>query len=108
MNELKFDFLKEVDSGVHLFLYVQPKASQNKIIGPHEDRLKIKISAPPVDGEANQECVRFFAKVLKVPKSDCQIVQGQTARQKTLAIRNVGFREILEKLNGLITSQAGS
>ena len=69
-----------------LHCYFQPKAAQDEIVGIHGDRLKIRITAPPVDGKANDHIVKWFSKLFKVPKGDIEILQGELGRQKTLRI----------------------
>lgn len=68
---------------------IQPKASRNEIVGMHGDALKIKLTAPPVDGKANAALIAFLAKKLGVPKSTVTIVRGKTSRIKTVAINGL-------------------
>lgn len=77
-------FLSLLPDGVRITLYVQPKASKNQVIGPHGDALKVRIKAPPVDGAANRECVKFIAKIAGCAKSRVQVVKGQSSRTKQL------------------------
>jgi uncharacterized protein (TIGR00251 family) len=76
--------------GVDLVLHViiQPRASKDEIAGPQGDRLKIRITAPPVDGQANQHLIRFLAKIFKVPKSRVQIESGESGRLKRIRIQD--------------------
>ena len=76
--------------GADLILHclVQPKAANDEIVGIHGDRLKIRITAPPVDGKANQHIINWFSKLFKVPKGDISILQGELGRQKTLLIKS--------------------
>jgi len=69
-----------------LRLYIQPKASRDAIIGPHGDEVKIAITAPPVDGQANAHLVKFLAKQFRVPKSQVSIEKGETGRHKHIVI----------------------
>ncbi len=73
--------------GLVLNVRVQPKASRNQIAGPHGDAVKVMLTAPPVDGEANRQCIQFLAKVLKRPKSTLDIISGLTSRNKRVLIR---------------------
>jgi uncharacterized protein (TIGR00251 family) len=59
------------------------------VVGHHGDAIKIKLAAPPVDGAANEELVRFLAERLGVPRGAVQIVAGLTARRKVLQIDGV-------------------
>ncbi|MGY5452227.1 DUF167 family protein YggU [Agarivorans sp. MS3-6] len=76
--------------GVNLLLqvYVQPKASRDSIIGLHGEALKIAITAPPIDGKANQHLIKYLAKQCKVAKSHVEIVRGELGRHKTVSITN--------------------
>ena len=69
-----------------LHCHLQPKAANDEIVGVHDGRLKIRITAPPVDGKANQHIINWFSKLFKVPKGDIKILQGELGRQKTLLI----------------------
>lgn len=75
------------DDDLLLSVRVQPKASRDEIIGPHENALKIRITAPPVDGKANTHLIRFLAKTFGVPKSRVEIVSGESGRLKRLRIQ---------------------
>jgi len=77
-------FLRGNEKEALLDIYVQPKASRNELVGAHQGSLKIRLTAPPVEGEANKECVKFLAKVFGIPKSNVELVQGHKSRQKTL------------------------
>jgi uncharacterized protein len=82
-------WLKLTPDGVELLIRVQPRASRTKVVGEHGGRLKIALAAPPVDGAANEALVEFLAGALKVRKADVTLLDGQTSRQKRLAVRGV-------------------
>ena len=69
-------------------LFVQPKASQDQIVGLHDGRIRIRIAAPPVDGKANQCLIRFLAKQFGVPKSRIILEKGENSRKKRCRILN--------------------
>ena len=69
-----------------LDLFIQPKASRDQIQGEHGDELKVAISAPPVDGQANSHLIKYLAKQFKVAKGQVQIVRGELGRHKTVTI----------------------
>ena len=71
-----------------LTLHVQPGARATAIQGRHGDALKVRLAAPPVDGKANAELVRFLAETLQVPRSALEIVAGQASRQKRVRIES--------------------
>ncbi len=72
------------ENSLNIQVQIQPGSSKDQIIGLHNGRLKIKISAPPVDGKANQNLIEFIAKALGVSKSKIEIVKGRTSKLKTL------------------------
>ncbi|MEL5648367.1 DUF167 family protein YggU [Serratia ureilytica] len=74
--------------GLAIRLYIQPKASRDQIIGLHGDELKVAITAPPVDGQANAHLIKFIAKQFKVAKSNVTIEKGELGRHKQLRIVN--------------------
>ena len=90
-------------SGVVLLLLVQPSASRTEVVGPHGEppRLKVRIAAPPVDGEANIEVIGFFAKLLKTPKSHISLVRGETSKRKDLLLRGAEMNDILAIIKGI-------
>ena len=69
-----------------LKVYLQPKSSKNEIIGVYRDGIKVKVTAPPVEGKANEALIRFMAKELGVSPSRIEIIRGLHSREKTLRI----------------------
>ena len=69
-----------------LRLVIQPKASRDSLVGLHGDELKVAITAPPVDGQANTHLVKFLAKQFKVAKSQVSIEKGELGRHKQVRI----------------------
>lgn len=92
-------FIKEEIGAVSFKVKVQPRASKNQLAGLLEDALKVRIASPPVDGEANQACIEFFAKLFGVPKSKVQIVSGQTGRNKLVRVEGLAAEQLQAKLN---------
>ena len=80
-----------------LTVKVHPRARRTAITGRLGDAWKLALAAPPVDGKANEECVRFFAELAGVPKSRVCIVSGATSRIKVVEVEGVAQEE-LEKL----------
>jgi uncharacterized protein len=86
-------------SGLTFKIHVQPRSSHNRIVGLHGDALKVKITAPPVEGAANKMCAELIAESLGVSRSSIEIVAGQTARMKQILVRcNPADRPHLRKL----------
>jgi len=94
-----FAYLSEKAGETILCAYIQPRASRSELSGTFRERLKIRISSPPVEGEANRECIDFLAKTIGVSKSDIKLLKGGQSREKTFVIsRPIGFvREKLKK-----------
>jgi uncharacterized protein (TIGR00251 family) len=86
--------IKQTKSGLSLDVIVQPKSSRNEIAGMHGDRLKIKLTAPPVDGKANAALIAFLAKKLGITRSRITILRGETGRKKTLLIHSLSEEDI--------------
>ncbi|MDP3231488.1 MAG: DUF167 domain-containing protein [Myxococcales bacterium] len=82
-------WLKAIDGGVELLVLVQPRASRTKVVGEHDGRLKIALSAPPVDGEANAALIVFLSDALDVKKASVSLIEGDTSRRKRLRVLGV-------------------
>jgi len=81
-----------------LKVYLQPKSSKNEIVGAYRDGIKIKVTAPPVEGKANEVLIRFLAKELNVSPSSIDILKGHHSREKTLKISGLVDQESIQKL----------
>jgi len=92
-------YIHTKDDGVILRLHIQPKAAKTEIAGIHGDRLKIRLKAPPVDGKANAELIRFLSDVLKIPKTRITITHGESGRQKTVLVEGMSVRDVERALN---------
>ncbi len=71
-----------------LRLYVQPRASRDEFCGLHGENLKIRITAPPTDGKANQHLRKYLAKLFRVPVSQVTLLRGASSRNKQFSIEN--------------------
>lgn len=78
--------MTEDASTVTLVIHVQPRASRTEVVGPHGDAIKIRLRAPPVDGAANAELIRFLSERLGVPRQSIRIVSGETGRRKRVQV----------------------
>ncbi len=87
-------FIRTIKGGVVLRFHVVPRSSKTAVCGVHESALKLKVKAPPVDGKANQEIIRFLSKSLGVPKSAIKLSSGASSRQKEFFIEGIGPREV--------------
>jgi uncharacterized protein (TIGR00251 family) len=84
----------ERPEGVEIRIHIQPRASKTEIVGLHGEAVKIRIAAPPVDGQANTELFRFLARQLGVPQQYVQIISGVSSRQKRVFIKGKTLTEI--------------
>jgi len=81
--------IHDTPSGATFAVKVHPRAKRNAITGEVGDALKLSLTAPPIEGRANEACVEFLAKLLKLPRSSVTIASGHSSRRKV--IRVVGF-----------------
>ncbi|ALG69084.1 DUF167 domain-containing protein [Beggiatoa leptomitoformis] len=82
------DFYRWEGEDLILSVHVQPRASQTAIVGAHQDRLKIRTTAAPVEGQANAEIIKLLAKSFGVAKSHVILLQGDTSRDKRFRIQS--------------------
>ena len=87
-------WIQETPEGVIFKAVIQPRGSRNEIVGLKGDALKIRVTAPPVQGAANKMCIELLAKSLKVRKSDVEIVRGQGSRTKQIKVRGAVLGKI--------------
>ncbi len=85
-----------------LKVYLQPKSSKNEVVGPYRDGIKVKVTAPPVEGEANEALIRFLAKKFGISPSCIEIIRGHHSREKTLGISGMVDEELVKKFDNLI------
>lgn len=78
--------LEQTEQGLRLRILLQPKASKDQIMGLHDAELKISITAPPVDGQANAHLLKYLSKLFKVPKSAIVLEKGELNRHKQIFI----------------------
>ncbi len=90
-------FYRVQEGVIHVSVRVQPRASREHVVGVHDGALKIALTAPPVDGAANEALTRYLAKKLGIARRDVEIVQGATGRLKVVALRGT-TREAVESL----------
>jgi uncharacterized protein (TIGR00251 family) len=81
-----------------LSIRVQPRASRNEVMGLVGETLKIKLTAPPVEGAANDACLAFLAKLLDLPPSRLSIIQGARSRNKVVRITGLTQMEVTARL----------
>jgi uncharacterized protein (TIGR00251 family) len=92
--------IRETGEGVSFAVKVHPRAKKNAITGELGDALKVSLTTPPVEGRANEACVEFFAKLLKVPRSSVTIASGLSSRNKVIRVAGVTAQQVRERLQG--------
>ncbi len=90
--------LRESDQGVTITVHVTPRARKDEVLGTHGDAIKVRITAPPVEGAANAHLVKFLAEVLGVPARQVSIVAGETSRRKVVAVAGLSVEAVRGRL----------
>ncbi len=92
--------IRESGEGVTFAVRVHPRAKRNAITGEMGEALKIALTAPPVEGRANDAAVEFLAEVLRVPRASVTIAAGQSSRNKVIRVRGLTAAQVEERLRG--------
>ena len=90
--------IHETSDEITVEIKVQPRASRNQIVGEQEGMLKIKLTAPPVEGEANQALIDYLASVLNLPRRNVVLLKGESSRHKIVAIKGISKETFLKKI----------
>ena len=93
--------LKESKKGLTFDIQVIPHASRAEIAGVQEGAFKVKVTAPPVEGAANEACIKLLAKELGLKKSQMEISSGAKSRKKTVMIKDISKKELETKINNI-------
>ncbi|HZU44810.1 MAG TPA: DUF167 domain-containing protein [Terriglobales bacterium] len=93
--------ITESASGASFAVKVHPRAKRDAITGEVGDALKVSLTAPPVEGRANQACIDFFAKLLNVPRSSVTIAAGKSSRRKVIRVLGLTAAQLREKLSAV-------
>jgi uncharacterized protein (TIGR00251 family) len=98
MDEVHDSPVQAVNGGVMLIVRVLPRASRNQVVGVEQGAIKIKLTAPPVEGAANAALIEFVAGWLGVRKSAVSIVSGEKARHKRVQVAGLTVEAVCQKL----------
>lgn len=90
--------VSEDQRGVTIAVQVVPRASRNEVAGPQGDLLKVRITAPPVEGAANAALLAFLASALGVRKREVDLAAGEHARRKLVLIRGLDAATVEARL----------
>ena len=96
MNSL---IMQDTKTGTVLSVHIQPKASTTECVGFHGDAIKIRVAAPPVDGAANDELIRFLARQLSIPSTSVRIQSGASGRHKRVLVKGATAQLVMARLN---------
>ena len=77
---------------------IHPRARKDVITGEFGDALKVSLTAPPVNGRANEARIEFFAKLLKVSRSSISIAAGQSNRNKVIRVMGLSAEDVQKRL----------
>jgi hypothetical protein len=94
--------IHDTPAGVTFQVKVHPRARKNAITGVLGNTLKLALTAPPVEGRANEACIEFIAKFLNVPRSSVTIAAGESSRQKLIRVAGVPAAQVEEKLRAIL------
>ena len=90
--------INDTPSGANFSVKVHPRARKNAITGEVGDAIKLALTAPPIDGRANEACIAFLAEVLNVPRSSVTIAAGQHSRSKVIRVAVLSADEVRARL----------
>ncbi len=90
--------VQDTKDGAILTVHIQPKASTTECVGIHGNAIKIRVAAPPVDGAANEELIRFLARTLSLPLAAVHIESGTSGRHKRVRLRGVTAERVIAHL----------
>lgn len=96
MNAL---IVQDTKAGAVLSVHIQPKSSTTECVGIYGAAIKIRVAAPPVDGAANDELIRFFARRLSIPSTSVRIHSGAGGRHKRIFIKGVTAQLVMARLH---------
>ncbi|MGH9555736.1 MAG: DUF167 domain-containing protein [Terriglobales bacterium] len=95
--------IRSTASGSSIVVKLHPRARKDAVIGSIGDALKISLTAPPVEGRANQGLVEFLAELLNVSRSSVKIAAGQSSRRKVVVIAGLLAEEAARRLRPFLT-----
>ncbi len=90
--------IRDSPEGATFAVKIHPRAKKDAITGKVGDALKLSLTAPPVEGRANEACIEFLANLLRVPRSSITIASGQTSRNKVIRVTGLSVAEVQQRL----------
>ena len=98
MSPIRQTPIRQTKNGVTFAVRVHPRAKKNSITGELGDALKVALTAPPIDGRANEACIEFFARLLGVQPAAVSIASGYTSRNKVIRVTGLSAEFVRAKL----------
>lgn len=92
------DWIRETADGALLPVRAMPRASKNAIQGVHDGALKIRLTAPPIEGKANAALIKFLSKALDIPRAQITIASGETGRNKTVCFSGMSKNQLSKRI----------
>jgi len=96
--------VRDTASGATFSIRVQPRAKKTAINGEMGDALKVSVTAPPVEGRANEAVIEFFVKLLNVSRSSVTIAAGESSRNKVIRVSGVSADSLRARLQTAMQS----
>ncbi len=97
--------LTVTDDAITFAVRVQPRASKSGVVSELDGALKIRLAAPPVDGEANEELIRLLAKLFATSRHNVSILSGQTSKNKIVRVNGVSIEEVEKVLANALSQR---
>jgi uncharacterized protein len=94
--------IRDTPSGATFQVKVHPRARKNAITRVVGDALKMALTAPPVEGRANEACIAYLAEFLNVPRSSVTIAAGETSRQKLIRVAGLSAAQVELRLRDVL------
>lgn len=99
------EYVRETPAGAVLMVMAAPRSSKTEIAEIQQDRVKIKVKAPPVDGEANSALVEYLSKIFKIPKKSVILEKGQTGKQKSFLLSRVSKTLVCQIIDAVLSEK---
>src|SRR5271169_2071808 len=94
--------IRDTMAGTTFAVKIQPRAKKNAITGEVGDALKLALTAPPIEGRANEACIALLADVLNVPRSSVTIAAGENSQNKVIRVRGLTAARVEEVLRAAL------
>lgn len=97
--------LKKAENGIYLSVYAVVRSSRTEIVDLHQEKCRIKVKAPPVDGEANSALTEALAKFFRIPKKSVILEKGHKGKSKVFFLAGLGLEEAESLLQAIFAGK---